>query len=760
MKKLLLILIALPLMGFGQITSYNCDNSVIGYHDNAAIYLGGEIGAFDINVNSGENFQLTNITFTFWLISPTNYLTSTVLNYYSDNMGAPGQLLGSQTITPYSSVSLGQSTIPGFPWYGYEITANISPITFYGQFGVNTKYWIGGTDFQNNNNTSNSLAVEITDANVSGDYCYVSMDGGLSWSEQLGIEYVYEISGNCIIAIGCTDSTALNYDSLATINDSSCVYCDLIIDSVNTTLVSCSPGYDGTATITAAGGTGIYTYLWSDGTIANPAINLVPGTYTCDVIDANLCSITSLPITISASPSLSINVVTNPVSCANGSDGVLTAGLSTPSSGTLPVSYQWFDSSIPALISSSNPVTGLPTGVYSLVATDASGCIDNWYGVINDPVDSVYIDTVMFNNVSCNGFNDGCIYGIVPMGGTAPYQYSINGGPLSPSWLCNQNPNTCPTGFVFCGLAPGVYDVEIWDANGCANSYSITITEPVSTISLIASATPNNICLGDVSTINVSGNTGLTYSWDNGLGNGPLHTVTPPIGITTYTVTGTDGNGCINTDIITVTVNALPNVIANASPSTICYTDSSTLTANGASTFSWNNGLGNGASHTVTPSIGITTYNVTGTDVNGCSNTDMITVTVKQNTSSYDTLSVTTSIVWNGLPLNVSGDYSVTLINSSGCDSIANINLTVTTTPTWDCIGVTCVDPGTGMGIYSSLSACQAACVVNAIKEHTTTTKELLKVTDLLGRETKGTKNEVLFYIYDDGTVEKKITIE
>ena len=48
---------------------------------------------------------------------------------------------------------------------------------------------------------------------------------------------------------------------------------------------------------------------------------------------------------------------------------------------------------------------------------------------------------------------------------------------------------------------------------------------------------------------------------------------------------------------------------------------------------------------------------------------------------------------------------------------------------------------------------------VSAIQEHTTN-KELLKVTDLLGRETKVTKNEVLFYIYDDGTVEKRIVIE
>ena len=46
-----------------------------------------------------------------------------------------------------------------------------------------------------------------------------------------------------------------------------------------------------------------------------------------------------------------------------------------------------------------------------------------------------------------------------------------------------------------------------------------------------------------------------------------------------------------------------------------------------------------------------------------------------------------------------------------------------------------------------------------SIKEHTSKAK-LLKVTDILGRETKGTKNEPLFYIYDDGTIEKRITIE
>jgi len=81
-------------------------------------------------------------------------------------------------------------------------------------------------------------------------------------------------------------------------------------------------------------------------------------------------------------------------------------------------------------------------------------------------------------------------------------------------------------------------------------------------------------------------------------------------------------------------------------------------------------------------------------------------------------------------------------------------------TPSWDCDSVSgCFDPGTGLGMYSSITACNQVCGVSVIEEYTTT-KELLKITDILGREIKGTKNKLLFYKYDDGTVEKKIIIE
>jgi hypothetical protein len=112
---------------------------------------------------------------------------------------------------------------------------------------------------------------------------------------------------------------------------------------------------------------------------------------------------------------------------------------------------------------------------------------------------------------------------------------------------------------------------------------------------------------------------------------------------------------------------------------------------------------------------------------NGCDSIIHTYLMIDENTSSYDTLSVTASIVWNGMSLNVSGDYSVTLINSVGCDSIANLNLTVTATGISDIVNIK---------------------------------SNLVKITDVLGQETPYRRNTPLFYIYDDGTVEKRIIIE
>jgi len=671
MKKLLLILLCLPMIGFGQII-FSCGDSVIGYHDNSAIYMGGEIGAFDFNVNPGENFQITNITLTFWLSSPTNYVTSSTMNYYSDSNGSPGQLLGYQTITPYSSVSLGQSTLSG--WYGYEITANINPITFYGQSGINTKYWIGGTNFYNNNNTSNSLAIEITNTNVSGDYCYVSIDGGLTWSEQVGSEYAYRISGNCITTPGCTDSTAINYDSLATIDDSSCVYCDLSIDSLAVTQMTC--------------------FTWNNASVNIIATGTQPLPYNYYVVRLNP------------------------------TDTVFQGSLGFHS--------------------------GLSPGIYVASVVDSLGCFDSDTFTINS-LDSVYIDTVIYSNPSCNGMANGYISAIIPMGGTPPYQFSLNGGLLYPSCLCVVSPS-CPTGYVFSGLAPGTYTVEIWDSNMCANSYQIIITNPSASIDtvIINPASCFGAFDGSITLTLSGGAPPYSFNWTGPSGFSQSTQNISSLYAGSYACIISDMTMCqYTTSFQVLSPNPLYYTISNVISET-CYgycDGQITINATGGTWPYYYDSLQANVwpipaanqvqliNDTLIDSLCSGAHMIYLTDSNGCEGqvlpggVGITTITSgQQNTSSYDTVSVTLIYVWNGMTLTVSGDYFVTLTNSAGCDSIAYLNLTITNT--------------------------------TGLLDVTNTEKTLLKITDILGQETPQRKNTPLFYIYNDGTVEKRIIIE
>jgi hypothetical protein len=97
-------------------------------------------------------------------------------------------------------------------------------------------------------------------------------------------------------------------------------------------------------------------------------------------------------------------------------------------------------------------------------------------------------------------------------------------------------------------------------------------------------------------------------------------------------------------------------------------------------------------------------------------------------TFSYDTIIVVGSYFWNGNTLSNSGDYSILLTNSVGCDSSAFLNLNI-------------INP-------------------TAIQEISGHTKRVVKIVDVLGRQTKAIKNKLLFYIYDDGSMEKMIFLE
>ncbi|MEZ4937633.1 MAG: hypothetical protein R2799_08575 [Crocinitomicaceae bacterium] len=98
-----------------------------------------------------------------------------------------------------------------------------------------------------------------------------------------------------------------------------------------------------------------------------------------------------------------------------------------------------------------------------------------------------------------------------------------------------------------------------------------------------------------------------------------------PEATTTYTVTGTDVNGCVNTAQQTVTVNPLPNIDAGVDQ-TVCPSEMVTLTGSGGASYVWDNGVTDNVAFTAPASN--TIYTVTGTDANGCVNTDQALRTI------------------------------------------------------------------------------------------------------------------------------------
>jgi hypothetical protein len=81
--------------------------------------------------------------------------------------------------------------------------------------------------------------------------------------------------------------------------------------------------------------------------------------------------------------------------------------------------------------------------------------------------------------------------------------------------------------------------------------------------------------------------------------------------------------------------------------------------------------------------------------------------------------------------------------------------------PTWNCTGGACIDPGTGLGSFTDSLQCVINCTSTDLSNlKDLNTVKLIKIIDVLGRETPYKKRTPLFYIYDDGTVEKRIVIE
>ena len=213
-------------------------------------------------------------------------------------------------------------------------------------------------------------------------------------------------------------------------------------------------------------------------------------------------------------------------------------------------------------------------------------------------------------------------------------------------------------------------------SNGCSSTATQLVTvNPIPSVAVNSSATA--ICAGQSATLNATGAT--TYLWNSGQTTASI--TVSPTSSTIYTVTGTS-NGCSATATKSITVNAIPNVVANSASTTICSGQSSTITASGATTYSWSSGQTT-ASININPTV-TTTYTVTGTS-NGCSAT--ATQLINVNPTPNIIINSTNNSICAGqtTTLTVSGATSYSWSSGETTSSItvspiANTTYTVTGT--------------------------------------------------------------------------------
>jgi hypothetical protein len=257
--------------------------------------------------------------------------------------------------------------------------------------------------------------------------------------------------------------------------------------------------------------------------------------------------------------------------------------------------------------------------------------------------------------------------------------------------------NNVTDGIAISPNSNGTYYVTGTDANGCTNTDDVSIVvNNLPTVSAVAS--DSTICVGQSITFNGQG--AVTYAWDNNVTDG---TAISPNANGTYSVTGTDANGCTNTDDVSIDVNNLPTVSAVASDSTICVGQSITFNGQGAVTYAWDNNVTDGT--VISPNTSAT-YSVTGTDTNGCANTDDVSIVVNNlptvsAVASDSTICVGQSITFNGqgadtytwnnnvtngtaISPNTSGTYSVTGTDANGCVNSADVSIVVNNLPVVD----------------------------------------------------------------------------
>ena len=361
--------------------------------------------------------------------------------------------------------------------------------------------------------------------------------------------------------------------------------------------ILCNGATTGSATASPVG-LAPYTYSWTGGQTSQTASNLGAGAYTVTMTDNSGCVATA-NVSITQPTALSGTLAAVNVSCNGSCNGSITV---TPAGGTPPYQYSINGGAFQV----SNTFTALCNGTYAVTIRDANNCTVILNQNITQPA-ILNLTQSAITPATC-GANNGSVT-VAPAGGTPAYTYTIDGGASQAS----------PT---FNGLAAGVHNVVVTDAQGCTSNLSVTITASNAPIASVLNQT-NVSCFGGVNGTVIIGVAGGSSPFTYSIG-GPAQASNTFTNLTagTYTATVTDVNGCPGS--VTFTITSPPQLtfttaLTPASCNGVCDGQIQVNAAGGTMPYQYssNNGITYALANPIT-GLCAGTIPVVVKDANGC----------------------------------------------------------------------------------------------------------------------------------------------
>ncbi len=412
----------------------------------------------------------------------------------------------------------------------------------------------------------------------------------------------------------------------------------ILTTSVSGIAANCNNSCDGQATATPSGGTGPYTYLWSNNATTPTITALCAGNYTVTITDFKGCTAIGNVI-IGDGVAITATITPTDANCGQ-CDGAITVAAAGGSGG--PYNYSWSGLGL-----NTPTITDLCPGAYILDVTDNLGCTEQFNILINNANGPTL--TTLADSASCFGTCNGLAYTTVTAG-TPNYSFQWD----DPALQTNDSAT---------GLCAGLYNIVVQDGVGCITVDTVSVIEPEEIIPNFTFTDPTcpGACDGTITVAPTGGVGTIQALWGASANNQNTLTATN-LCAGTHSVTLTDANGCTTTDSITISDPTAISITASATPPT-CFGDcDGTAIANASGgnpgyQYSWNTTPVNNNSLVGGLCAGV--YTVTVTDNNGCSNTADVQVI-------DPTVLGTTTTIDNSESCNAACDGSITTTPTGG----------------------------------------------------------------------------------------------